>query len=72
MYLPSYPLSIFDISEYNSPSECVEEDQQKHAEDDEETLADAHTDREHEHLERRVLARDCEETKNHYHEAYEV
>lgn len=69
---PPDALSILDVAEDDGACQRVEKHQKKHAEDDEETLADADADGQHQHLERGVLARYGEEAQNHHHEAHEV
>lgn len=67
--LPSYSLPILDSTEQDCPSEGIEEHEQKHAEDDKETLANWDTNSQHQHLERGMLPRDREKAQDHHHEA---
>lgn len=69
---PAEALSVFDRPEQDAAGEGVDEDEQEHAHDDEEALVDGHDHRQHQHLQRGVLARDGEEAQDDHHEAERV
>ena len=62
--LPIDCFSILDRPEQDDAGQGVAGDEEEHAHDDEEALVHAHEHGLHQHLQRRVLARDREETEN--------
>lgn len=65
-------LAILDCTKENGAGQRIEKHQQKHAEYDEKRFAHRHTNGQHQHFQRRMLAGYGEKTQNDHHEADEV